>query len=100
MTRSYNVTSMEVLPAFRDHSNVVIKLNFVYGNAKISLQGSCSLPLPEGTIIPLESISQELALRWLLDNCPNTTEEFDADLDAQLVKTTNVPFLYMWTQVD
>jgi hypothetical protein len=98
MTRSYDVTSMEVLPQLDAHSDVVIKLNFTYGDASASLKGSCSLPAPEGTFLPLESISKATALQWLLANCSNTTEEFDANLDAQIAAKANRPFVYDWTE--
>jgi hypothetical protein len=96
--RNYQVTSIEVLPKLDAHDNVVIKLNFTYGNAEASLQGSCSLPTPQGSLVPLESVSKELALEWLLGNCPNTAEEFDANLDAQIAKAANTPFVYVWTE--
>lgn len=98
MARTYDVTSMEVLPQLDGNTDVVIKLNFTYGNAEASLQGSCSLPVPEGEFIPLESITKELALEWLLANCPNTTEEFDANLDAQIAAKANQPFVYDWSE--
>jgi len=100
MTRTYNVTSMEVLPQLDGNADVVIKLNFTYGNEEASLIGSCSLPVPvpEGEFIPLDSISKELALEWLLANCPNTTEEFDANLDAKIAAEANKPFVYDWSK--
>jgi hypothetical protein len=98
MTRTYNVTSMEVLPKLDAHSDVVIKLNFTYGDAEASLQGSCSLPVPEGEFVPLDSISKELALEWLLANCPNTAEEFDAQLNRELAEKANEPFVYNWAE--
>jgi hypothetical protein len=98
MTRSYDVTSMEVLPQLGTHDNVVIKLNFTYGDAEACLQGSCSLAAPEGSLVPLASVSKELALEWLLSNCSNTTEEFDVNLDAQIAKAANTPFIYAWTE--
>jgi hypothetical protein len=85
---------MEVLPQLDAYSDVVIKLNFTYGDAEASLQGSCSLPAPEDTLVPLESVSKELALEWLLEHCPNTTEEFDAQLDKEISDKLNEPFIY------
>jgi hypothetical protein len=98
MSRFYTVTSMEVLPQFDAHSDVVIKLNFTYGDAEAFLSGSCSLPAPKDTLVPLESVSKELALEWLLANCLNTTEEFDAGLDAQIAEKANEPFVYDWAE--
>jgi hypothetical protein len=98
MTRTYDVTSMEVLPKLDDYSDVVIKLDFTYGDVNASLKGSCSLPAPEDTLVPLESVSKELALEWLLANCPNTTEEFDAQLDRELAEKANEPFVYDWAE--
>lgn len=96
-SRQYDVTSMEVLPQLDDHTDVVIKLIFTYGNAEASLQGSCSLTQPEGSFLPLDQISRETALSWLLDQCPNTTEEFDAQLDKELAEKANQPFVYSWS---
>lgn len=98
MTRTYNVTSMEVLPKLEGRENVIIKLNFTYGDDEASLQGSCLLPAPEGAFIPLDLISKELALKWLVAYCPNTTEEFDANLDAQIAEKTNELFVYDWSE--
>lgn len=96
MTRTYSVTSMEVLSALDNHTDVVIKLNFSYGDAEASLNGSCSLDQPEGEFLPLDQISRGTALSWLLDQCPNTTEEFDAQLDRELAERANEPFVYTW----
>jgi len=98
MTRFYNVTSMEVLPNLDAYSDVVIKLNFTYGNAEASLRGQCELTPPglSSPFLPLESISKATALQWLLENCLNTTEEFDANLDAQIAEKANEPFIYDW----
>jgi hypothetical protein len=96
MTRIYNVTSMEVSPQLDNHTNVVIKLSFTYGNTEVSLNGYCSLTQPEGEFLPLESITKETALYWLLDQCPNSTKEFDAQLDKKLAEKANKPFVYTW----
>ena len=98
MTRTYNVTSMEVLPKLNDLDDVVIKLNFTYGDEEASLSGSCSLPAAEDTLVPLESVSKELALEWLLEHCPNTTEEFDSNLDQQIFEKEHEPFIYNWSE--
>ena len=96
MTRSYTVTSMEVLPALEGYTNVVVKLNFTYGNTEASLQGYCSLTQPKGPFLPLDQISKEVSFSWLLDQCPNSTEEFDAQLDKKLAEKVNKPFVYTW----
>lgn len=98
MSRTYDVTSMEVLPQLDAHSDVVIKLNFTYGDTEASLKGECLLPPPEGTFLPLESISKATALQWLLANCPNTTAEFDAQLDREIAEKANEPFEYDWSE--
>ena len=100
MARTYKVTSMEVLPQLDAYSNVVITLNFTYGDAEASLNGSCSLTQPEGELIPLDQISKETALSWLLDQCPNSTEEFNSNLDAQIAKAANETFVYTWTEAE
>lgn len=96
MARSYEVTSMEVLPQLDAHSDVVIKLNFTYGDASDKIGGSVTLPAPEGDFIPLESISKATALSWLLANCPNTPEEMDAALNKKIARMRNQPFTYDW----
>ena len=98
MARAYDVTSMEVLPKLDAQSDVVIKLNFTYGDAAASLRGACELTPPESgaPFLPLDSISKETALSWLLEQCPNTTEEFDAQLDRELEMKANKPFEYDW----
>ena len=98
MTRTYDVTSMEVLTQLDANTDVVIRLNFTYGDAKASLNGSCTIAQPEGSFLPLDQISKETALSWLLDQCPNSTEEFDSNLDAQIAKAVNAPFVYTWTE--
>ena len=97
MTRIYEVTSMEVLPQLDAHTDVVIKLTFTYGAAANKIGGTVTLPAPEGTFLPLESISKATALQWLLANCPNTTEEFDAQLDRKIAEKANEPFIYNWS---
>jgi hypothetical protein len=97
MTRAYDVASMEVLPQLDDHTDVVIKLNFTYGDTGAFLRGSCTLVQPEGSSLPLDQISKEIALSWLLDQCPNTTEQFDAQLDRELAEKTNEPYIYDWS---
>ncbi len=100
MTRSYDVTSMEVLPQLDGNTDVVIKLNFTYGDDEASLHGNCQLTPPESGsgFLPLESITKATALSWLLEQCPNTTEEFDANLDAQIAAKANQPFVYNWAE--
>lgn len=99
MSRSYTIQSLTVLPHKDDHSDVVITINFTYGDAELSLPGSCSLPAPGGDFIPLANISKEQAMGWLLEFCPNSTEEFDARLDAQAAAALNQPFTYDWGPV-
>lgn len=96
MTRIYTVTSLEVLPTVDDFSDVVVGINFTYGDADNFLKGFCPIPLPEGSFVPLDSVSKELAMEWLLAYCPNTTEQFDAQLDLQSV--TNTSFIYDWPE--
>lgn len=96
MARTYEVTSMEVLPQLDAHTDVVIKLNFTYGDSADKIGGSCTLPAPEGEFLPLESISKATALSWLLANCPNTTEELDAGLDKKIAEMADQPFSYDW----
>jgi hypothetical protein len=98
MTRTYDMTSMEVLPQLDAHTDVVIKLNFTYGDAEASLNGSCTLVQPENEFLPLDQISKETALSWLLDQCLNTTEEFDSQLDRELAEKANEPFVYDWSE--
>lgn len=98
MARFYDVTSMEVLPKLDNNSDVVIKLNFIYGDAEASLVGFYRLPAPSGDFLPLDQISKETALEWLLANCPNTTEQFDAQLDAEIARKANQPFVYNWIE--
>jgi hypothetical protein len=98
MSRTYDVTSMEVLPKLDAHTDVVIKLNFTYGDAEASLRGSCTLTQPEGEFLPLDQISKETALSWLLSQCPNSTEEFDTQLDRELAERANEPFVYYWSE--
>ena len=89
---------MEVIPKLEEFDDVVIYLNFTYGDAEAFLRGRCSLPAPEGTLVPLESVSKDLALEWLLTNCPNTTEQFDEQLDRELAEKANEPFVYDWAE--
>jgi hypothetical protein len=89
---------MEVIPLLDNFSNVVVRLNFTYGNSEASLNGSCLIPTPDGEFVPLDSISKELALEWLLAHCPNSTQEFDANLDVKLAETAKAPFVYRWTE--
>jgi hypothetical protein len=96
MTRAYTVTSMEVLPQLNSYSDVVITIDFVYGDSQTSLNCSCCLPAPKDTFLPLESVTKEVALQWLLANCQNTTEELDSALDAKIFNVTNTPFVYDW----
>ena len=96
MARTYDVTSMEVLPKLDAHSDVIVRLNFTYGDEEASLSGFCDLhqPTEESPYLPLESVSKETALSWLLAQCINTTEEFDAQLDRKLAEEKNEPFIY------
>lgn len=96
MTRIYNVTSMEVLPKLNAYDDVVVKLNFTYGNSEALLSGVCDLnpPEPGSSFSPLESISKETALSWLLSQCPNSTEQFDERLDREIAERNNQPFIY------
>ena len=91
---------MEVLPKLDDHADVVIRLNFTYGDADASLGGFCELnsPTEKSSYLPLESISKETAVSWLLSQCINTTEEFDAQLDKELAEKSNEPFVYDWSE--
>lgn len=77
-------------------TNVVIRLNFTYGDAEVSLQGSCSLAQPNNEFLPLEQISKETAISWILNQCPNSTEEFNSQLDRELAKKNNKLFVYDW----
>ena len=97
MARTYDITSMEVLPKLNDYEQVVVRLNFTYGDALASLEGSCALPTPRDQFLPLDQISKDLALQWLLANCSNTTEEFDLQLDNEIKQKNNEAFVYTWS---
>lgn len=87
---------MEVLPQFDNYSNVVVRLNFTYGDDSAALSGSCLLPPPSDDFVSFDNISKEIALDWLRHNCPNTTEEFDAQLDSEITQKKNPSFYYNW----
>lgn len=94
--RTYTVTSLTVLPHEDGYSDVVTAVKFTYGNEEASLGGSCPLPPPGIPFTPLAEVTKEQAMEWLLANCPNTTEQFDANLDAQIAYKANEPFEYEW----
>ena len=97
MSRSYTIHSLTVLPAKEEHSDVVVTINFTYGDSEVSLGGQCQLPPPSSDYVPLANITKDQAMQWLLEFCPNTTEEFDANLDAQLAEKSNQSFNYDWS---
>jgi hypothetical protein len=65
-----------------DLDNNVVSLNWNYANLDGSLGGKHILDQPYGTA-PLTSVTEELAVSWLEDQLPNSTEEFNAELAAR-----------------
>lgn len=98
MARQYEATSMEVLPKLDAHSDVVIKVFFTYGDSEASLTGQVKLapPTPGSQFIPVESITKETALSWALDQCIVPTTQFDAQLDAEIARKANPPYIKDW----
>lgn len=96
MPRSFDITSVEVIPTLGNFHNAIIKINFTYGDAESHLVGSCHLPAPSRDFIPLDQVSKDTALEWLASNCPNTTEQFDLQLDLKNNQQNNQPFIYDW----
>jgi hypothetical protein len=95
--RTYTVTSLEVVPHEDGFTDVAIAIKFTYGNEVASLSGTCPLSSPGIPFTPLDEVTKEQAMEWLLACCPNTTEEFDANLDAQIAYKANEPFEYTWS---
>lgn len=96
MAREFQVTSLKVVPNLDNKTDVVTEIQFTYGDSGTFLKGSCVVPVPGDTFIPLESISKEKALEWLTQCLPNTTEEFDKEIDRRIAARTNVPYIHDW----
>jgi hypothetical protein len=92
--RTYTVTALEVVPQKDGFSDVATAIKFTYGNEEASLSGTCPLTEPGTPFTTLDQITEEQAMSWLLELCPNTTEEFDANLDAQIAYKANEPYEY------
>lgn len=102
-SRAYEVTSMEVLPRLDAHSDVVIQLFFTYGTSEESLNGAVSLVAPQAgaPFLPLESVTKETALSWLMGVLRDEQKaELDEQLDAKIAEKSNVPYAYSWPVVD
>ena len=94
--RAYTVTYLTVIPSQGEYSDVVTHVHFTYGNEVASLIGICPLPAAGVPFIPLDEVTKEQAMQWLLAYCPNTTAEFDANLDSQIAYAENTPYDYEW----
>lgn len=103
MARSFEITSLEVSPQYNAEGatfpDVVISINFRYGEGENLVSGSCPLNPhePDGSFLPLESVSKELALQWLLACNRLNKSALDQQLDYLVQLEKNPPFEYNWT---
>lgn len=93
MARIFKVTSMEVQPKLGAKSDVVISLEFTYGDDQHSTGGLLELEPPGDSFLPIESITEQVALEWLLATVGNRTDEYDHAIQKDIDAKNNVPYV-------
>jgi len=68
-----------------DPAGLIYTCLWVYENTDGSVSGTHKLTPPaEGdTIVPLQNVTEEILVGWLVDQLANTTEEFDAQIASE-----------------
>jgi len=90
----FTLVSVEVEPVKGALTDVIVSINYTYGDSVINLKGNCPLPDPENDYIPLSTITRSQVLDWLVAHCPESTDSLDARLAAVTGHTTNTKYIW------
>ena len=90
----FTLVSVEVEPVRGLNTDVIVSINYTYGDAQINLKGNCPLPDPDANIIPLSTITRSQVLDWLVAHCPESTASLDARLAAVTGHSTNTKYIW------
>jgi len=76
----FSIQSCEV-----DPSELIYTCKWTYSNLEGSVSGTHRLTTSaEGdAIVPLANVTEEILVGWLVDQLPNTAEQFDAQIAAE-----------------
>ena len=90
----FTLVSVEVEPVRGTNTDVIVSINYTYGDSQINLKGNCPLPDPDANIIPLSTITRSQALDWLVAYCPETTASLDARLAGLTAHAAAAKYIY------
>lgn len=90
----FTLVSVEVEPIKGAYTDVIVSINYTYGNSSINLKGNCPLPDPEANFVPISTITRSQVLDWLVAHCPESTDSLDARLAALTAYATNTKYIW------
>ena len=90
----FTLVSVEVEPTRGANTNVVVSINYTYGDSLVNLKGNCPLPNPDDSFIPINTLTRSQVLDWLVAHCPESTTSLDARLAGLTTYQANTKFIY------
>jgi hypothetical protein len=90
----FTLVSVEVDPTRGGLSDVIVSINYTYGDGTTFLRGNCPLPDPETDYIPISTITRKQVLDWLVAYCPETTSSLDARLAGLTTHAAATKYIY------
>jgi hypothetical protein len=90
----FTLVSVEVEPVRGALNDVIVSINYTYGDSLANLKGNCPLPDPEGDYISLSTITRSQVLDWLVAYCPESVDSLNARLAAVNAHTTNTKYIW------
>jgi hypothetical protein len=90
----FTLVSVEVEPVRGANTDVIVSINYTYGDSQTYLKGNCPLPNPEADFIPLSAITRSQVLDWLVAHCPESTASLDARLAGLTAHAAGAKYIW------
>jgi len=77
-----------ITKAITNQEGLIVKLSWKYSNSDGQVSGTHALIIPEedSSLLPLEDVTETIAVGWLKDQLSNTEAEFEANIAEQKSK--------------
>jgi hypothetical protein len=90
----FTLVSVEVEPIREANTNVVVSINYTYGDSQTNIKGNCPLPNPDANFIPISTLTRGQVLDWLVEHCPESTSSLDSRLAGLTSHIANTKYIY------
>ena len=90
----FTLVSVEVEPVRGANTDVIVSINYTYGDSQTNLKGNCPLPDPDANIIPISTITRSQVLDWLVAYCPETIASLNARLAGLTAHAAGAKYIW------